>query len=266
MVQVYAFEQQEQRLYLESGAKTRLEPFLLSLFWSQISDGPATYALLMLKWWARLHFVLNSSHKKQYHNSSPSVAQPGNYFFHDYFDNSSQERAIQYLFIHYLQKEEIIRPLNFSASTRKEFLANSVNTSSTELIEAMKLLLKFFYHLLFDFDIKLVINAVPINTDGLHKIYAGNLKVCQKGLDHLKIIYFSRNKAKSSWLHLSPECTQSMFKQVADSLQALNKQSASDECLSSCFLPTHLCTQMESYIEKKLSKHVYGIIHPFNSV
>lgn len=42
----------------------------------------------------------------------------------------------------------------------------------------MKILLKFFYHLLFDFDIKQVINAVPINADGLHKIYAANLKAC----------------------------------------------------------------------------------------
>ena len=35
MVQVYDFEQQEQRLYLEIGAK-RMEPYLLSLFWNQV--------------------------------------------------------------------------------------------------------------------------------------------------------------------------------------------------------------------------------------
>ena len=59
MIQVYEFEQDEQRLYLEAGAKTRMEPYLLSLFWSQVSNGPATWALLLLKWWARLKFVIN---------------------------------------------------------------------------------------------------------------------------------------------------------------------------------------------------------------
>lgn len=34
MLQLYDFEQQEQRLYLESGYKTRMEPFILSLFWN----------------------------------------------------------------------------------------------------------------------------------------------------------------------------------------------------------------------------------------
>lgn len=54
MVQVYDFERDEQRLYLEAGAKTRMEPYLLSLFWCQVTDGPSTWALLLLKWWARL--------------------------------------------------------------------------------------------------------------------------------------------------------------------------------------------------------------------
>jgi hypothetical protein len=34
MMQVYDFEQQEQRLYLENGYKTRMEPYVVSLFWS----------------------------------------------------------------------------------------------------------------------------------------------------------------------------------------------------------------------------------------
>ena len=64
MVQVYDFEQQEQRLYLEIGAK-RMEPYLLSIFWSQVQEGPATFALLLLKWWARLYFVIDSEDNKE---------------------------------------------------------------------------------------------------------------------------------------------------------------------------------------------------------
>ena len=59
MVQVYEFERDEHRLYLEAGDKFRMEPYLLSLFWGQVSHGPATWALLLLKWWARLNFVIS---------------------------------------------------------------------------------------------------------------------------------------------------------------------------------------------------------------
>ena len=48
--------------------------------------------------------------------------------------------------------------------------------SAIELKDAVKLVHQFFYHLLFDFDIRKVVNAVPINDDGLHKIYQANLK------------------------------------------------------------------------------------------
>ena len=58
MLQVFEFEQEEMKLFLGEGCSVRLEPYLLSLFWSQVKDGPPTFALLLLKWWARLHFVL----------------------------------------------------------------------------------------------------------------------------------------------------------------------------------------------------------------
>ena len=35
MIQVYEFECEEQRLYLEAGVKFRMEPYLLSLFWAR---------------------------------------------------------------------------------------------------------------------------------------------------------------------------------------------------------------------------------------
>ena len=174
MLNVYAFEQQEQRLYLESGAKTRLEPYLLSLFWSQVDDGPPIYAQLLLKWWARLHFVLGSDSRPP--AKGPSPPQASGYYFQDHFNNSSQERAIQYLFTHYLQKDGVIRPLNFNCAPKKDSKANSVRCSAIELKDAVKLVHQFFYHLLFDFDIRKVVNAVPINDDGLHKIYQANLK------------------------------------------------------------------------------------------
>ena len=68
----------------------------------------------------------------------------------------------------------------------------------------------------------------------------------------MKVIYFSRNKAKSSWLHLPHESTQSMFKQVADSLQALNR-SAHDVCLRDCFLPAALSLRMTNFISDKIT-------------
>ena len=71
---------------------------------------------------------------------------------------------------------------------------------------------EFFYYLLFDFDIKQIYNAVPLKPDGLHKIYSCNLKVSQKGLDQLKIIYYARNRGKCSWLHLSPTATHGLFR------------------------------------------------------
>ena len=105
MIQVYEFERNEQRLYLEAGAKTRMEPYLLSLFWSQVSSGPATWALLLLKWWARLTFVINDL-PPDAEDTTNIAAKPmvsGAYYFQDFFTNSSQERAIEYLFVHYLQ-------------------------------------------------------------------------------------------------------------------------------------------------------------------
>ena len=90
MIQVYEFERDEQRLYLEAGAKTRMEPYLLSLFWCQVSDGPATWALLLLKWWARLQFVIPSL-PADVNDASPvpKGMQTGNYYFQDFFTNSS---------------------------------------------------------------------------------------------------------------------------------------------------------------------------------
>ena len=38
-----------------------MEPFVLSLFWNQVEDEKATIALLLIKWWARLRFVIGGS-------------------------------------------------------------------------------------------------------------------------------------------------------------------------------------------------------------
>lgn len=53
-----------------------------------------------------------------------------------------------------------------------------MKSSVIELKEAVNLIHEFFYHLLFDFDIQMVFNAVPINAEGLHKIYTANLTPC----------------------------------------------------------------------------------------
>ena len=95
-------------------------------------------------------------------------------------------------------------------------------SSIIDLKEGVKLLHEFFHFLLFDFSIKRIYNAVPINLEGLYKIYSTNLKLCQKGPDQLKIIYYARNKAKCSWLHLSPEATMGIIKRVADSLKTMH--------------------------------------------
>lgn len=60
MIQLYDFEQQEQRLYQAAGLHTRFEPHPMTLFYGQCSqDGPALWALILVKWWARLNFTLN---------------------------------------------------------------------------------------------------------------------------------------------------------------------------------------------------------------
>lgn len=112
---------------------------------------------------------------------------------------------------------------------------------------------QFFYYLLFDFDVRLIVNAVPINKEGLHKIHSNGPSFSLKGVDELKIIYYSRNRMKSSWLHLSPADTQGLFMEVALSLQTLNQ--GGESCLRDCFLPERLCCQMQSFIDSKLREY-----------
>ena len=60
MIQLYEFEQQEQRLYQIVGFRTRFEPYPITLFFAQCQhDGPSQWALMLLKWWSRLHFTQN---------------------------------------------------------------------------------------------------------------------------------------------------------------------------------------------------------------
>lgn len=59
--------------------------------------------------------------------------------------------------------------------------------------------------MLFDFDIKTIVNAVPLKYDGLNKVYTGGLKPQAKAPEQLKIIYYARNKAKISWLGISEQ-------------------------------------------------------------
>ena len=125
-----------------------------------------------------------------------------------------------------------------------------MRSSIIELKTAVNLLHDFFYYQLFDFDIKEVVNAVPINREGINKVYSGSLKLGQRAADQLKIIYYARNKAKSSWLHMSSEMTQGIFKQVANTLKALNRGDP-ETCLRDSFLPVSLCGRMKEYIVRK---------------
>ena len=104
--------------------------------------------------------------------------------------------------MHFLQEQRVVEPLNFSTLTKPR--ANVVRSTVIELKGAINLLHDFFYHLLFDFDIKTVVNSVPLNAAGLNKVYTANLKPHTKDPDQLKIIYYARNKAKISWLGISP--------------------------------------------------------------
>ena len=78
----------------------------MSLFWYQVSNGAATWALILLKWWARLQFVAYKQTEVS-DDTSPGInisPHPGAFYFQDYFGNLPKERAIEYLFVHYLQK------------------------------------------------------------------------------------------------------------------------------------------------------------------
>ena len=65
-----------------------------------------------------------------------------------------------------------------------------------DLKQGVKLLQEFFFHMLFDFNINKVYNAIPLSREGLDRIYSSNLKFWDKGHDQLKIIYYPRNRAK----------------------------------------------------------------------
>lgn len=57
MLGIYNFEQLEIALYYQKGFKVKMEPFLVSLFNSQVSDPSCLASLLIVKWWARLNLV-----------------------------------------------------------------------------------------------------------------------------------------------------------------------------------------------------------------
>jgi hypothetical protein len=85
--------------------------------------------------------------------------------------------------------QRIVQPLNFSTANKPR--KTEVRSTIIELKGAVSLVHDFFYYLLFDFDIKMVINSVPLKIEGLIKIYTANLK--SKAADQLKIIYYARN-------------------------------------------------------------------------
>lgn len=68
-----------------------------------------------------------------------------------------------------------IPPLNFSTGEPKEVPGCSRTKSEDVQAEALWLLQKFFDYLLFDFDIKRVVNAVPVKQEGLHEVYQATL-------------------------------------------------------------------------------------------
>ena len=65
----------------------------------------------------------------------------------------------------------MIEPLNFRANKETQ-----LNSSIVDLKKAVKLLQDFFFYILFDFDIKLIYNAIPLTCEGLYKIFVTNLK------------------------------------------------------------------------------------------
>ena len=77
--------------------------------------------------------------------------------------------------------------------------------------------------MLFDFDVRQVVNCIPINKEGLYKIHHRHLTYNQKGPSKLKVIYYYRERNKVYWLDLSDSDTVEMLTKVALSLQTLNK-------------------------------------------
>ena len=197
--------------------------------------------MILIKWWARLQFVIDMESQGMVNNQG--------YYQQDFFKNSSQERAMEYIFVHYLQEKGVVQPLTFSTvpgyqvgcSVQKP-RTTTQKSSVIELKEAIKLVHDFFYHMLFEFDIKKIINAVPINREGLHKVFGNQLKPHQKAQDDLKIIYYARNnKSKISWLLIQSGAVKDMFVSVAQSLIRLNKGSSDAQNLKDCFLPADRC-------------------------
>ena len=54
---VYTLEQLEFALYRARGYPLKLEPFLMTLFHSQVKEGACALGMLLVKWYARLHFA-----------------------------------------------------------------------------------------------------------------------------------------------------------------------------------------------------------------
>ena len=57
MTQIYELEQLEYSLYKARGYPIKLEPFLLTLFHSQVKNGPCVFGMLLAKWYSRMHFA-----------------------------------------------------------------------------------------------------------------------------------------------------------------------------------------------------------------
>ena len=54
---VYTLEQLEFALYRARGYPLKLEPFLMTLFNSQVKEGSCALGMLLVKWYARLNFA-----------------------------------------------------------------------------------------------------------------------------------------------------------------------------------------------------------------
>lgn len=168
--------------------------------------------------------------------------------------------------MHYLQKNRLIAPLNFDcgASGNKKLGGGGgtpahqtrLSSSIIDLKESVRIVHEFFDHLVFDFNMKLVYNAVPLQYEGLHTIYQSNLKVNQMSPEQLKIIYYARNPTKkNSWLIFDLGQFSDVVKQVALSLSCLNTGSAS--CVRDCFLPEQLSRQTKQYLSDSISRTVF---------
>ena len=109
MAKIYELEQLEYVLYQARGYPIKLEPFLLTLFHSQVKDGPCVFGMLLAKWYSRLHFAELGPNP-----DVPTYGQKTAFnLSNDLFQNSVQERAFEYLYVHFLTETKRIPGLIF---------------------------------------------------------------------------------------------------------------------------------------------------------